>query len=105
MIEVCITFDLQPGINQQAWAALSQKGRDAVLQAPGLVEFRAYRNMLGSPHRRATHVWHTLGDWGTLSESAAWQAFDAESRAFTTNVRVEIWGPSPVVPAPLRPGR
>jgi len=105
MIEVDLSYDLLPGIDQQAYGAWAKKAIGTILQAPGCVEFRASRNMLGSPWVRTTSLWKTMADWGNFGESAAWQAISAEIRdQFATNVRVEVWGPSPVVPEPLRPG-
>jgi len=105
MIETSVYYDFLPGIKQQAYAELAKKAIGQTLQAPGLVEFRANRNVLGSPQVRSTTVWQTLGDWAKFSESAAWQAMEAELRTFVTNYRTEIWGPSPVLPEPLRPSR
>jgi heme-degrading monooxygenase HmoA len=105
MIEVNSLWDMLPNANQQAYAEFSKKAIGSMLQAPGLVEFRANRNILGSPKIRVTTVWHTLSDWAKFNESAEWQALELELHAFTTNTSTEIWGPSPVVPEPLRPGR
>jgi hypothetical protein len=30
---------------------------------------------------------------------------ESELRMFATNISIELWGPSPVVPKPLRPGK
>ena len=30
---------------------------------------------------------------------------EPELRAFTANIDIELWGPSPLVPEPLRPGK
>ena len=46
-----------------------QKRRSESLQAQGLVEFRAYRNMLGSPQVRLVTVWQTLEIWARFGES------------------------------------
>ena len=105
MIEVSYYYDLLPGVDMQAWVEFAKKAVSSVLKAPGLVEFRSYRNMLGSPIMKATTVWQTLADYAKYIESAEWQALMAELRdKWATNFRVEIWGPSPVVPEPLRPG-
>jgi hypothetical protein len=103
MIEVTQTYDLLPGIDQQAYGELAKKAVAAMLQAPGLVEFRANRNMLGSPQVRTTAVWQTLGDWAKARENPELQAFEPAFRAFITNVKVEIWGPSPILAEPVRP--
>ena len=105
MIEVNVFWDMLPNANQQAYAEFSKKAIGAMLQAPGLVEFRANRNMLGSPKIRTTHVWQTMSDYAKFIEGPTWQALEVELLTFTTNLSTEVWGPSPVVPEPLRPGR
>jgi heme-degrading monooxygenase HmoA len=105
MIEVDIRYDLLPGIDLRAYEAWAKKVIGTMLQAPGIVEFRASRNMLGSPYVRARTVWQTMADWANFAGSATWQAMSAELRSqFGTNISVEIWGPSPVTPEPIRPG-
>lgn len=103
MIEVNTTWELLPNIDQHAYGEWAKKTVGAVLKAPGLVEFRANRNILGSPQVRSTAVWQTLADWANYSDSDEWRTLDAELRAFVTNINVEIWGPSPVLPEPVRP--
>jgi heme-degrading monooxygenase HmoA len=105
MIEICTTYDLMPGMNSQAYADFAKRAIVSTLQAPGLVEFRAHRNMLGSPKVRLTTVWSKMEDWARWAESPAWQAIEAEMLTLTTNIDTEVWGPSPVVPEPLRPSR
>jgi len=103
MVEMNMTYDFVPGTDPRAWEAFAKKAITAILKAPGVVEFRANRNLLGTPQVRTATVWQTLADWGHFSESAEWHALEAEMRASVTNIRVELWGPSPIVPAPLRP--
>lgn len=103
MIEVDQTYDLLPGIDQQSYREYAKK--EMSRKTPGAVEIRAYRNILGSPQVRLTVVWQTLADWARWAESAERQAMQSELLKFATNVRFEIWGPSPVIPAPIRPGK
>jgi hypothetical protein len=104
MIEVDLKYDFLPGVNQQAYQRWAKKAIGTVLQSPGVVEFRASRNMMASPQVRATSVFKNMADWGNFAENAEWLALKAElSDKFATNVCVDIWGPSPVVPEPLRP--
>jgi hypothetical protein len=105
MIEVNKTYDFLPGIDRQAHGELAQKAIGVMLQPPGIVELRANRNLLGSPQVRLTTVWETLADWANFAESAERQALESELLAFTTNINIELWGPSPVLPEPLRPGK
>ena len=105
MIEVDMKWDFLPGVDQQAYQAWAKKAIGSVLQSPGIVEFRASRSMLGPPEVRATSVWKRMADWGNFDESATWKALKAELLdQYAQNLSVDIWGPSPVVPEPLRPG-
>ena len=105
MIEVNMFYDFLPGIDQQAYQEWAKKAIGLVLKSPGLVEFRANRNVLGSPQMRTASVWQTLVDWANFSESSGYKEIETEMRTFVTNLRIELWGPSPVVPEPLRPGQ
>jgi len=103
-VEVNLYYDLLPGIDQQAYQEWAKKAIAFVMQSPGLIEFRANRNVLGSPFVRSTTVWQTLTDWANFAQSEEWEKIAAELRdSFGVNIRVEIWGPSPIVPEPLRP--
>ena len=103
MIEVSISWNLLPNIDQDAYAEWAKKTVGGILQAPGLIEFRANRNILGNPQARSTTVWKSLSDWANYTDTDDWRALEEELRGFVSNIQVEIWGPSPVVPEPLRP--
>ena len=106
MIEVALLYDLDRGVDQEAYAAWAKKVIGHVLRSPGLIEFRAHRNLLGSPQIRSISVWESLADWQSFFQSEAWQAAEVELRTkFAPAIRVELWGPSPVVPEPLKPGK
>ena len=104
MIEVNTTWDLIPDADQEAYGEFAKKAIGTILKAPGLIEFRASRNMLGAPQVRTTSVFRTLSDWAGFADSDKWRGLEAELRNFATNIRVEIWGPSPLLPEPVRPG-
>jgi heme-degrading monooxygenase HmoA len=106
MVEVNLIYDLITGVDLQAYQEWAKKAIGLVLKSPGIVEFRAYRNVLGSPQVRSASVWKSLADWGNFAESEGWKAAEAELRAkYAVDIRVELWGPSPVAPEPLRPGK
>ena len=67
------------------------------------MEFGANRNVPGNPQIRISITWKSLVDWATFAESDVWRSTDVELRGFATNVRVELWGTSPVVSEPIRP--
>ena len=89
MIEVNITYEFLPGIDQQAYGKNSKKWVETMLQVPGLVELRSQRNILGSPSVRLTLVWKTLADWAKFAESAERWAIDAELGNCATKIRIK----------------
>ena len=104
MTEIELKYDLRPGIDLQAYQEWAKKAVGVVLSSPGIIEFRANRNVLGTPYIRSTTVWKSLSDWSKFIESEQWNELEMELRAkFAQNVQVGIWGSSPVVPEPLRP--
>lgn len=105
MIEVNKTYDLLPGIDQQAYLEYAKEALATMLKAPGLVEIRAYRSLLGSPQIRLTLLWQTLADWAKFAEDPERQMLDFGLFKFANNIGIEIWGPSLAVPEPLRPGK
>ena len=102
MIEVTTTWNLKADIDLQAYEAFSKRAISLYLNAPGCVEFRAHRNLLGSPTVRTTCVWQSLADWAKFFESADSQALGTELATFATNVETQLWGPSPIIPEPQR---
>jgi len=104
MIEVIESFDLVPGVDQDAYQSWAKKAVALVLQQPGLVELRANRNILGSPQVRIVTVWKSGADWAKFGEGA-WRPLESELLKFATNLKAELWGPSALVPEPLRPGK
>jgi hypothetical protein len=68
-------------------------------------EFSLSGSLLGSPQVRLTLVWQTLADWAKFAESPEPQRLDSELLTFASSIGVELWGPSPAVPEPLRPGK
>ena len=104
-VEVHWSWDYLPGMDKKAYAEFAKNAVATFMKAPGLIEFRANRNVLGSPQARATTVWKSLGDWAKFGETKEWATVQAQLRTFVTNIRVEIWGPSPLVPKPVRPGK
>lgn len=105
MIECDLVYDLLPGLDQKAYGAFAKNTVETMLKQPGLTEYRANRNVLGSPQVRVSTMWKSLADWAKFTEGEVWRSLDVEVRQFATNVRLEVWGPSPLVPEPLRPAR
>lgn len=100
MFESVMTFDLQPGIDMNAYQAWVNSTLTSLSQQEGMLGFRANRNMLGSPMSRSVTTWRTLEDWARY-DSGAWKALAPEFRRYATNIKVELWGPSPIVQQPI----
>jgi hypothetical protein len=105
MIEKVMTWDLLPGVDLKAYAAWARKTAETTLRQPGVVEFRANRNLLGNPQIRVAVTWKSLADWARFAESEVWRSLEVECRSFATNIRLELWGPSPIVSEPIRPAK
>jgi hypothetical protein len=102
MIEVTVTWELRPGIDLEAYAAFAKNAVSTALQAPGIVEVRAQRGLL-APQVRATYVWQSLADWGKFQETGDWQELMLAFNSFAANIDTQLWGPSPIMPEPVRP--
>jgi hypothetical protein len=67
-------------------------------------EFRAYRPATGDYQVVAIYEFTDFAAWAVFYSNEEVQKINAELRAFTDNLSAELWGPSPVVPQPIRPG-
>jgi hypothetical protein len=104
IIEVHVYYDLISGVDDKAYEGWMKRAIVPVLKSEGIVEVRAYRNLLGSPQVLVVMVWKSLTDWARLAEGAEWGALVNELRgSLATHLRIDIWGSSPVVPEPVHP--
>lgn len=102
MIEVIHSYDLLPDVDQQAYAAWAKNAIGIASQQKGLVELRANRNLLGSPQARTVSVWQSISDWAQFNEGS-WTPLEQDLRKLATNFKIEVWGPSPLMPEALHP--
>jgi heme-degrading monooxygenase HmoA len=105
MIESTMTYDLLPNIDMKAYQEWAKNAVGIVAKQPGMLEFRVNRNVLCSPEVRTTAVFRSMEDWAKFADSDAWHSMHAEMRGYVSNARLELWGPSPVLPEPVRPSR
>jgi heme-degrading monooxygenase HmoA len=103
MFEANMTYDLLPNVDPKTYQEWAKKAIGIVAKQPGMVEFHVNRNVLCSPMVRTTTVFRSLEDWAKFAESEAWHSMEVEMRRFATNMKLEVWGPSPVLPEPVRP--
>lgn len=102
MVLYVMKWEIGPDVD--AYKAWTSSAIERLLKAPGVVEFRAYRAVAGSGQVVATYEFkdvHTCGAW--LDDVSVRQVRE-ELEALASNVTAEIWGPSPIVPEPIRPG-
>ena len=104
MVESHVSYDLLSNIDQRAYAATVKKVVEVTMKASGVVEFRASRGLVAPAQVRGTTVWQTSTDWAKFVEGP-WQQLEAELRTYATNIKLELWGPSPLITEPLRPAK
>ncbi len=75
------------------------------LAVPGVVEFRAYRPATGASQVVTTYEFADMVTWAAWQSDEDGQKVMDELRTLTLNVNIEVWGPSPIVPGPIRPGK
>ena len=75
------------------------------LAIPGVVEFRSYRPVSGTSQVAVTYEFNDLAAWAEWQSHEEIQDLVTETHTYALNVEYELWGPSPVVPAPIRPGK
>jgi antibiotic biosynthesis monooxygenase (ABM) superfamily enzyme len=82
------------------WAEDALKRKMAV---PGMVELRAYHGIAGAPQVVVTHEFADLASFAAWQSNKEIQKIQDEVHTFALNVTAELWGPSPLVPKPIRP--
>lgn len=104
MVIQVIRWDVHPG-KAEAYPNWAKSAIPRVLAVPGLVEFRGYRPVTGASQIVTTYEFADLAAWAAWYANEEFQKITKERRAFTINEVRELWGPSPLVPAPIRPGK
>jgi hypothetical protein len=104
MIECDLTYDLLPNVDPKAYLEWAKETIGTLAKQPGMIEFPANRNVLGRPQIRTVTRWQSMDDRAKFNQGT-WQPLQAELRGFSTNMKVELWGPSPALPEPFRPAK
>lgn len=102
MVILCMKWDIIPDKADvyTDWAPSAVK---RVLAEPGVTEFRAYRPATGSSQVVVLYEFADFAAWAGWHDNEEVQKAFNELRLYATNVNIELWGPSPVVPEPIRP--
>lgn len=104
MVLYVMKWDIHPD-KADAYLKWSESAIKRTLAVPGVVEFRAYRQATGASQIVITYEFNDLAAWAAWDSKENVQQVLTELRTLALNVKSELWGPSPVVPAPIRPGK
>ena len=89
----------------EAYRNWTQSAIKRTVDAPGMVEFRAYRPATGSSQVIVLYEFADFAAWAKWYSNEDVQNVFSELRTYAVNVNIELWGPSPIVPEPIRPGK
>jgi quinol monooxygenase YgiN len=103
MVLYITKWDIHPD-KKEAYTEWTQSAIQRSLSIPGVVEFRAYRPLSGTSQVVITYEFADLEAWAVWRDSEDMQNVTDELYTLANNVSSELWGPSPVVPEPIRPG-
>jgi quinol monooxygenase YgiN len=103
MVLYVMKWDILPD-KLEEYLKWAQGAIQRTLGIPGVVEFRAYRPASGASQVVVTYEFADFAAWAAFYSSEESQKTWDEVRMLTNNLSTELWGPSPVVPQPIRPG-
>lgn len=103
MVLQVMKYELHPD-RLEAYLEWTEGAIKRTLAVPGVVEFRGYRPAAGSSQIVTTYEFADLAAWAAWSSNPDTQKVLTELHTLALNVSIEVWGPSPVVPVPIRPG-
>jgi antibiotic biosynthesis monooxygenase (ABM) superfamily enzyme len=104
MVLCVLKWDIHPD-KYEAYLKWTEGAIRRTVGGPGVVEFRAYRGAAGCPQVAITYEFADMASWAAWYSNADVQAVLTELHTLALNVATEVWGPSPVVAAPIRPGK
>jgi len=96
-------WDINPN-KAEEYPKWAQSAIKRTLAVPGVVEFRAYRMAANDSQVVVTYEFSDMASWASWVSNEEAQKVIEELHTIALNVKAELWGPSPVVPEPIRPG-
>jgi antibiotic biosynthesis monooxygenase (ABM) superfamily enzyme len=103
MVLYILKWNIRPD-QMPAYMAWAKGAIARAFTVPGLVEIRGYRPVTGTSQAVMTYEFADLATWQAWYEHQDIQTLMLELRAFTTDMNMELWGTSPMVPGPIRAG-
>ncbi len=104
MVLYVIKFDIHPD-KVDAYIEWVKGAIKRELGHPGVVEFRAYRPVTGTNQVVITYEFVDMVAWAPWQAPEEVEKVRTELHTLALNVNIELWGPSPVVPTPIRLGK
>ena len=102
MVLYVMKWDIHPD-KVDTYLGWTESAIKRTLAVPGVIEFRAYRPATGGSQVVTSYEFADMAAWAAWNSSEDIQKVMAELHTLALNLNTEIWGPSPVVPAPIRP--
>jgi antibiotic biosynthesis monooxygenase (ABM) superfamily enzyme len=99
-----VRWDVLPD-KTESYTQWAQSAISRTLAVPGVTEFRAYRPATGSSRAVIIYEFADMTTWASWYANEDAQKVLDELHTFATNITKELWGPSPIVPEPIRPGK
>jgi len=103
MVLYSLKWNIHPD-KVEAYASWAKGAIQRTVGAGGVTEFRGYRPASGSFQVVVTHEFENMAAWAAWYSTDTVQTVLAELRTLANNVTTELWGPSSIVPQPIRPG-
>jgi quinol monooxygenase YgiN len=104
MVLYVMKWDIHPD-KLEAYLKWTEGAIKRTVGGPGVVEFRAYRGAAGASQVVITYEFADMAAWAAWHSNEDVQKVLTEVHTLALNVTGELWGPSPVVPVPVRPGK
>lgn len=102
MVLYVIKWDVHPD-KREEYLNWTRQAIPRSAQVAGVVEFRAYRAASGDSQIIVTYEFDNMVEWANWQKHEDVQLVLTELHTMGLNVKLELWGPSPVVPKPIRP--
>ena len=103
MVLYVMRWNIHPD-KKEAYTEWTKGAIARTLGVGGVVEFRAYRPATGPSQVVVTYEFADMAAWQTWYVNQDVQTVLEELHTLATDVTLDLWGPSPVVPDPIRPG-
>jgi len=103
MVLWVMKWDINPD-KLDSYAEWAQGAIPGAIGAGGVVELRGYRPVTGDRRVVVTVEFTDLAAWQAWYDSEAVQDVLEGMAAISQNLETDLWGPSPMVPQPIRPG-